>query len=159
VNRERVNQIWKAEGWQIRTRKRKRRGKGSNENGCAVRRAEHRGHVRTCDFVLDRTEQGGLLMLLPVLDEHTREAHAIEVGRSFTGKDGVEVLLHLFRVHGEPAYIRSDNVPTAESSLVFWQSSPSGSCIAGAGKESCQLSSVKGGPQAPPVKAVQQFIS
>ncbi|TVR58899.1 MAG: hypothetical protein EA422_15470 [Gemmatimonadales bacterium] len=26
-------------------------------------------------------------------------------------------------------------------------------------EESCQLSSVKGGPQAPPVKAVQQFIS
>lgn len=32
VNRKRVHRIWKAEGWQIRTRKRKRRGKGSSEN-------------------------------------------------------------------------------------------------------------------------------
>lgn len=109
VNRKRVHRIWKAEGWQIRTRKRKRRAKGSSENSCAVRRAEYRGHVWTYDFVLDRTEQGGLLKFLRVLDEHTREAYAIEVGRNFTGKDVVEVLLHLFRVHGEPEYIRSDN--------------------------------------------------
>jgi putative transposase len=109
VNRKRVHRIWKAEGWQIRRRKRKRRGTGSSANSCAVRRAEHRGHVWTYDFVLDRTEQGGLLKFLPVLDEYTREVHAIEVGRSFTGKDVVEVLLQLFRVHGEPGHIRSDN--------------------------------------------------
>lgn len=109
VNRKRVHRIWKAEGWQIKTRKRKRRGKGSSENSCAVRRAEYRGHVWAYDFVLDRTERGGLLKFLPVLDEHTRETHALEVGRSFTGKDVVDVLLHLFRVHGEPEYIRSDN--------------------------------------------------
>jgi transposase InsO family protein len=74
-----------------------------------VRRAEYRNHVWTYDFVMDRTERGGLLKFLPVLDEYTREVHALEVGRSFTGKDVLEVLLHLFRVHGEPAYIRSDN--------------------------------------------------
>lgn len=73
------------------------------------RRAEYRGHIWTYDFVHDRTEQGGLLKFLPVSDEDTREAHAIEVGRSFTGTDVVEVLLRLFRLHGEPDYIRSDN--------------------------------------------------
>jgi putative transposase len=109
VNRKRVHRIWKAEGWQIRRRKRKRRGQGSSANSCAVRRAEYRGHVWSYDFVMDRTERGGLLKFLPVLDEYTREAHAIEVDRSFTGKDVVEVLLELFRLHGEPEYIRSDN--------------------------------------------------
>ena len=109
VNRKRVHRIWKAEGWQIRTRKPKRRAKGSSANSCAVRRAEYRGHVWSYDFVLDRTEQGGLLKFLPILDEYTREVHAIEVGRSFTGKDVVDTLLQLFRIHGEPAYIRSDN--------------------------------------------------
>jgi transposase InsO family protein len=109
VNRKRVHRIWKAEGWQIRTRRRKRRGQGSSENSCAVRRAEYRGHVWTYDFIHDRTEHGGLLKFLPVLDEHTREVHGLEVGRSFTGQDVVDVLLHLFRVHGEPEYIRSDN--------------------------------------------------
>ena len=109
VNRKRVHRIWKAEGWQIRTRKRKRRTTGSSANSCAERRAEYRGHVWSYDFVLDRTEKGGLLKFLPILDEYTREVHAIEVGRSFRGKDVAAVLLHLFRVHGEPAYLRSDN--------------------------------------------------
>ncbi len=111
VNRKRVHRIWKAEGWQIRTRRRKRRARGSSENSCTVRRADYRGHVWSYDFVLDRTERGGMLKFLPVLDEYTREAHALEVGRSFTSEDVVAVLLHLFRVHGEPRYLRSDNGP------------------------------------------------
>lgn len=109
VNRKRVHRIWKAEGWQIRARKRKRQGKGSSENGCAVRRAEYRGHVWSYDFVQDRTERGGLLKFLPVLDEYTREVHALEVGRSFKGRDVVKVLQRLFLIHGEPACLRSDN--------------------------------------------------
>ena len=32
VNKKRVHRIWKAEGWQIRKRKAKRRGKGTSEN-------------------------------------------------------------------------------------------------------------------------------
>jgi putative transposase len=109
VNKKRVHRIWKAEGWQIRKRKRKRRGKGTSENSCAVRRAEYRGHVWTYDFIHDRTEYGGRLKFLVVLDEYTRECLAIAVGRTFKGKDVVAELLELFRIHGEPAYIRSDN--------------------------------------------------
>jgi putative transposase len=109
VNRKRVHRIWKAEGWQIRTRGRKRRAQGSSANSCAVHKAERRGHVWSYDFVMDRTERGGQLKFLPVLDEHTREVHAIEVGRSLRGSDVVAVLERLFRIHGEPAYIRSDN--------------------------------------------------
>jgi len=109
VNRKRVHRVWKAEAWQIRAKKKKHRAKGSSANSCAVRRAEYRGHVWTYDFVLDRTEQGGLLKFLSILDEYTREVHAIEVDRSVTGKDVLEILLRLFRVHGEPTYIRSDN--------------------------------------------------
>ena len=109
ANRKRVHRIWKAEGWQIRARSRKRRARGSSANSCAVRKAERRGHVWSYDFVMDRTDRGGQLKVLPVLDEHTREVHAIEVGRSLTGTDVVAVLDRLFRIHGEPAYIRSDN--------------------------------------------------
>jgi len=109
VNRKCVHRIWKAEGWQIRTRKPKRRSTGSSQNSCAVRRAEYRGHVWSYDFLLDRTAEGGLLKFLLVLDEYTREAHAIEVGRSLTGTEVVRVLRDLLRIHGEPAFIRSDN--------------------------------------------------
>jgi putative transposase len=109
VNLKRVHRIWKAEGWQLPQRRRKRRAKGTSANSCAVRKAEYRGHVWSYDFVMDRTERGGQLKFLPVLDEHTREVHEIEVDRSITGQDVVEVLKRLFLVHGEPAYIRSDN--------------------------------------------------
>ena len=74
-----------------------------------MRRAEYRGHVWTYDFIHDRTEHGGQLKFLVVLDEYTRECLAIAVGRTFKGKDVVAVLLELFRIHGEPVYIRSDN--------------------------------------------------
>lgn len=109
VSRNRVHRIWKAEGWQVRSRRRKRRAGGSSANGCAVMRAERRNHVWSYDFVMDRTERGGQLKFLPVLDEYTREAHALEVGRSFTGREVVAVLKRLFQEHGEPEYIRSDN--------------------------------------------------
>lgn len=79
MNRERVHRVWEAEGWQIWTRKKKRRAKGSSANNCAGLRAEYRGPVWGYDFVLDRTEQGGPLKFLAVLDEHTREAHEAAV--------------------------------------------------------------------------------
>jgi putative transposase len=111
VNRKRVHRIWKAEGWQLAQRRRKRRAKGSSTNSCAVCRAEYRGHVWSYDFVFDRTERGGQLKFLAVLDEHTREAHEIEVDRSITGQDVVGILERLFAIHGAPAYLRSDNGP------------------------------------------------
>lgn len=111
VNRKRVHRVWKAEGWQLPARRRRRRARGSSANGCAVRRAEYRGHVWSYDFVMDRTERGGQLKFLPVLDEYTREVHEIEVDRSLTGHDVVSVLKRLFLIHGAPVYIRSDNGP------------------------------------------------
>ena len=109
VSQKRVHRIWKAEGWQVRRKKGKRRAEGSSANSCSVQRAEYRNHVWSYDFVMDRTERGGRLKFLPVLDEYTREVHAIEVGRSFTGKDVVALLERLFLIHGEPKHIRSDN--------------------------------------------------
>jgi hypothetical protein len=44
-----------------------------------------------------------------VVDEFTREPHAILVERSITAEDVVELLAYLFGVHGEPEFIRSDN--------------------------------------------------
>lgn len=46
-----------------------------------------------------------------IVDEHTRECHALEVERSITAEDVVATLEHLFRVQGEPKFIRSDNGP------------------------------------------------
>lgn len=65
--------------------------------------------VWSYDFVEDRTAAGSKLRLLTVLDEHTREALAIEVGRYMRGQDVILTLSRLMRLYGKPAYIRSDN--------------------------------------------------
>jgi putative transposase len=111
MNRKRVQRLWRQEGLRMPQLQRKRRRLGSSENGCERRRAEYKNHVWSYDFIMDQTEDGRRLKLLPVLDEYPREAHAILTQRSITAEDVVELLAYLFLVHGEPEYIRSDNGP------------------------------------------------
>ena len=92
-------------------RQRKRRRLGSSENGCTRLRATRKNHVWSYDFLIDQTEDGRQLKLLPVVDEFTRETHAIVVERSITSEDVIDLLAYLFSVHGEPEFIRSDNGP------------------------------------------------
>lgn len=111
VNRKRVQRLWREEGLRVvrRTRKRRRLGGGGPE--AARLRATHKNHVWSYDFIMDQTEDGQRLKMLPVLDEYTRESHAILVDRSIKADDVVDLLAYLFSVHGEPAFIRSDNGP------------------------------------------------
>ena len=93
---------------QHRRRRLPRRG---GENSCIRRCAEYKDHVWSYDFVADRLEDGRKIRLLVVIDEFTREYLAIEVSRSFTATQVVEVLRYLFAVRGAPKFIRSDNGP------------------------------------------------
>ncbi len=90
----------------------KKRAKGSGENACHVRCAEHKNQVWTWDFIFDRTEDGVPLKWLSVSDEYTRECPAFEPRRTFDHRDVVDVLSSLMIVHGKPGFIRSDNGPT-----------------------------------------------
>jgi putative transposase len=118
VNRKRVHRLWKEAGWQIFRRAKKKLRLGSSENGCIEHSAQHRGHVWSYDFVMDRTEDGRQLKFLPILDEFTRESLSIEVERSITGEYVVDTLAYLFDVHGAPAFIRSDNGPEFIATVV-----------------------------------------
>lgn len=111
VNRKRVQRLWREEGLRILARQRKRRRLGSSDNSAVRQRATHKNHVWSYDFVMDQTEDGRRLKLLPIVDEYTRECHAILVKRSITAEDVVSLLSYLFSVHGEPEFIRSDNGP------------------------------------------------
>jgi transposase InsO family protein len=111
VNVKRVHRLWKAEGLQIRRKARKRRRIGTSDNACHRRRPLGKDHVWSYDFVTDRTEGGGRLRMLNVVDEYTRECLTIEVRRHFTGRDVVRVLAELFAIRGRPRYLRSDNGP------------------------------------------------
>jgi putative transposase len=62
--------------------------------------------------VMDRTEDGRTLKMMPVVDEYSRECLYIEVERSITSEEEVvKTLAGLFARRGEPAFIRSDNGP------------------------------------------------
>jgi putative transposase len=111
VTRKRVQRLWREEGLRVPMRQRKRRRLGSSANGSSRLQATHKNHVWSYDFVMDQTTDGRRLKLLPVLDEFTRESHAILVDRSITAQDVVDLLRYLFSVHGEPEFIRSDNGP------------------------------------------------
>jgi putative transposase len=114
INKKRVHRLWREEGLKVPQKQRKWRRLpvlGASENGCTRRRAEQKDHVWSYDFVMDLTEDGRRLKMMPVVDEYTRECLSIEVERSITAEDVVGTLASLFRSRGEPAFIRSDNGP------------------------------------------------
>lgn len=111
VNRKRVQRLWRLEGLRVPIKQRKRRRLG-NTNGAVTRRhAEHRLDVWSYDFVMDATEDGRRLKMLPIVDEFSRECFGIEVARHLTANDVIVMLDRLFKEHGAPRYLRSDNGP------------------------------------------------
>jgi transposase InsO family protein len=111
INRKRVQRVWRLEGLKVPGRQRKRRRLGSDGNACQRRRAESRQHVWSYDFVMDQTEDGRRLKMLPAVDEYTRECLTVEVARHFTAQDVVSTLSRLFEERGAPQFIRCDNGP------------------------------------------------
>jgi len=109
INRKRVHRIWKAEGLSLPLRRPRRRRVGPA--GEIVNKAEYPNHVWSYDFVEDRTERGGKLRILAIIDEYTRECLAIRVAASIPALAVVGVLEWLFLTRGVPKYLRSDNGP------------------------------------------------
>ena len=90
INRKRVHRIWKAEGLSLPLRRPRRRRVGPL--GEIVNKAEYPNHVWSYDFVEDRTERGGKLRILAIIDEYTRECLAIRVAPSIPALAVVGVL-------------------------------------------------------------------
>ena len=118
VNAKRIYRIWRQEGLKVPQKKVKRRRLGCSLGGISRRKAEHKNHVWSVDFIFDRTTNGRSLKILVVIDEYTRECLALEVGRRFTGDDFVELLADLLAIRGAPHFIRSDNGPEFVSQRV-----------------------------------------
>ena len=111
VNKKRVHRLWKQAGLQVPQKQRKRRRLGSSENGCTRLKASYPNHVWSVDFLFDTTEDGRQVKFMPVIDEYTRECFTIDVSRSITSERVIDELERLFRKHGPPANLRSDNGP------------------------------------------------
>ncbi len=109
VNHKRVERIWKTEGLKVPQKQPKRRRLWLNDGSCVRLRPEHKNHVWSYDFVMDRTSNGKAFRMLTIIDEYTRECLSIVVKRKLTSQDVLEELYNLFLVMGTPEYIRSDN--------------------------------------------------
>jgi putative transposase len=111
ANRKRIWRLWKIEGLKVPQKRRKRMRLGTSDNGCIRRRAERKDDVWAWDFIFDRTENGRSIKWLSVIDEFTRECLVLEVNRTMTANDVVDVLIDLAALRGLPRHIRSDNGP------------------------------------------------
>ncbi len=109
INRKRVHRIWKSEGLGLPRRRPRRSRMGPV--GEIVNKAEYPNHVWSYDFVEDRTERGGKLRILAIIDEYTRECLTTRVAPSIPASAVIETLEWLFLTRGVPKHIRSDNGP------------------------------------------------
>lgn len=109
INRKRVYRIWRQEGLQMPRRKPVKRRYG--DPTAVLRRATRPDEVWTYDFLEGRTERGGKLRILTILDEYTRECLTIHVARSISSRQVIQVLEWLFLLRGAPDNLRSDNGP------------------------------------------------
>ena len=109
VNVKRVYRLWKQEGFGVPGKQHKRRRLGHSANGVLRRRATHKDHVWSVDFIHDRDDRDRPLKWLSVVDEFTRECVRLDVERGMTGDDVVGLLIGAFTMRGVPGHIRSDN--------------------------------------------------
>ena len=109
VNRKRIQRLWRDEGLKRpqTCRKRRRLGPTLSER----LRATHPNQVWAIDFQFDETADQRRLKMANVVDEFTREALAIRVGRSCTADELIDVLEALMAERGAPEYLRMDNGP------------------------------------------------
>jgi len=109
VNHKKVERIWRQEGLRVPRKQPKRGRLWWNDGSCVRKRAEHRDHVWSYDFVFDRTHDGRPLRMLTMVDEYTRECLTIDVARQYRSEQVLDRLAELFVERGAPTYLRSDN--------------------------------------------------
>jgi len=111
VNHKRIERIWRKEGLKVPKKQPKRGRLWLNDGSCIRLRPEHKDHVWSYDFMIERTSNGRPFKILTLIDEFTRESLSIKVNRRISSQDVIDELFHLFIFRGIPEHIRSDNGP------------------------------------------------
>ena len=111
INHKRVERIWRKEGLKVPKKQPKRSRLWLNDGSCIRLRPEHKDHVWSYDFMIDRTADGRAFKILNIIDEYSRECLAMPVGRKIKNQDVIDILFNLFIFRGIPEHIRSDNGP------------------------------------------------
>jgi putative transposase len=77
------------------------------------------------DFVVDACANGQSLKCLTVVDEFTHGSLVIDVAGRIRSARVIDVLAKLIRLHGAPAFLRSDNGPEFVSNAILkWLTDP-----------------------------------
>ncbi|MCP9492033.1 MAG: IS3 family transposase [Solirubrobacteraceae bacterium MAG38_C4-C5] len=115
VNRKRIQRLWREEGLRVPARARKRRRPADQPDRSQLRSGGP-DEVWAIDFQHDMTADGRALRLVNVVDEFTREALIMEVGRSISADETVTELEALVaRRARSPRFLRADNGPELTS--------------------------------------------
>jgi putative transposase len=114
INHKRTQRLWRAEGLRRPPQCRKRRR--VTPDAAERLRASHPNDVWAIDFQFDETSDGRRLKLANIVDEHTREALAMRVGRTCGADELLEVIDGLVADRGAPGHLRMDNGPE----LIAW---------------------------------------
>jgi len=110
VNDKRVRRVWNEHG--LKASPPRRTGKkalGSAENAIWNLPPEHPHHIWSLDFVEQRLSNGRKYRILNVIDEFTRRSLGCVVEHSINSKRVQDELNRLFRAHGKPGMVRTDN--------------------------------------------------
>lgn len=110
VNRKRIQRLWRDEGLKRPPQRPCKRRRVRPETGERLE-ALRPNHVWAIDFQFDETADGRRLKLANIVDEFTREALAMRVGRTCTAEDLCEQLDRLVDIYGQPSFLRADNGP------------------------------------------------
>jgi putative transposase len=110
VNHKWVQRIWRDEGLQRPTPRKRKRARLA-DGSVRRHRAEHPHQVWAIDTQFDATADGRRLKFLNVIDEHSRPCLAIRVCRRCKARDMATVVEELTSVYPAPTFIRSDNGP------------------------------------------------
>ena len=118
VNHKRVERIWRKEGLKVPKKQPKRGRLWLNDGSCIRLRPEHKDHVWSYDFMVERTTDGRAFRVLNIIDEFTRESLSSKVNRKISSQDVIDELFNLFIFRGIPKHIRSDNGPEFTAKVV-----------------------------------------
>ena len=113
---DRMYRLWRRSGLQVPRKRPRRRAATGRPRPTPP---ETRNHVWAYDFVFDACANGQVLKCLTIVDEWTRECHAIDVAGRIRSTRVIEVLAQLISVPGAPRFLRSDNGPEFVSRAIL----------------------------------------
>ena len=96
VNHKRVERIWRKEGLKVPKKQPKRGRLWLNDGSCIRLRPDHKDHVWSYDFMVERTTDGRAFRVLNIIDEFTRESLSGKVNRKISSQDVIDELFNLF---------------------------------------------------------------